>query len=76
MAENDLMNELIQKSIPPIVDPKEYVSFNGFVSLVLCPFVQGLFHGLGEGIARIYVGGWVGMPAHIALGAKMETVKK
>jgi hypothetical protein len=71
-GEMELVNDIIQKNIPQIIEPKEYISFNGFVALVLCPFVQGLFHGLGEGIARIYVGNWVGMAPHVALGARIN----
>lgn len=52
---NALVNEVIAQQIPPMIEPREYLSVNGVFTLVVVPFVQGLFHGFGEGISRIYL---------------------
>ncbi|KAI8912891.1 hypothetical protein BC831DRAFT_490602 [Entophlyctis helioformis] len=55
---------------PPIYDVSFFLSAKGFTNVVLAPFFQGMFHGFGEGIARIVVGRWVGVDPVTALIAR------
>ncbi|EGF82363.1 hypothetical protein BATDEDRAFT_86601 [Batrachochytrium dendrobatidis JAM81] len=58
----------------PIHDPEFFLTFKGITNLVIAPFFQGMFYGLGEGIARIFVGRWVGIDPLTALtGRKRDT---
>jgi hypothetical protein len=69
------VNQMITKNMPELIDPMDYWSFNGFIALFAAPFVQGLFQGLGEGVAKVIVGRWVGMDAYTALGARVSITK-
>ena len=53
------INSFIASKIPPLVDPYEYCTPTGLLNLVFAPFIQGLFQGLGEGLAKVIVGRWV-----------------
>ena len=57
--ELELLNSFIINKIPPLVDPSEYISISGVTNLVFAPFIQGMFQGLGESLARVIVGQWV-----------------
>ncbi|KAJ3293847.1 hypothetical protein HK104_004145 [Borealophlyctis nickersoniae] len=50
------------------VDLSRYTNLAGFVSLVVTPFFQGMFYGLGEGAAKVFIGRWFGVEPSIALG--------
>lgn len=67
---NDEINQFIENQMPVIKDLSEYWTIEGIVALTLGPFTQGLFHGLGEGIARVFVGGLVDLPPYYALGGR------
>ncbi|KAI8912416.1 hypothetical protein EDD86DRAFT_263055 [Gorgonomyces haynaldii] len=46
---------------------QDLFSFKAFLVLVVNPFVQGMFYGLGEGLGRVYVGRWFGIAPSKAL---------
>lgn len=46
---------------------KTYFGFNGFVQLILAPFFQGLFYGLGEASAKVGIGYWFNIDPLISL---------
>ncbi|KAH6583844.1 hypothetical protein BASA50_010623 [Batrachochytrium salamandrivorans] len=60
----------------PIHDPAFFFTLKGFINLVVAPFFQGMFHGLGEGIARILVGRWVGIDPLTALAGRRRDVSQ
>ncbi|KAJ3301563.1 hypothetical protein HDV03_000675 [Kappamyces sp. JEL0829] len=58
-------------------DLSVYLTYPGLVALTLAPFTQGLFHGLGEGLARVVVGHyWMGMEPYLALGGSRWSARK
>eukprot|EP00842_Homolaphlyctis_polyrhiza_P004100 jgi/Hompol1/4691/HPOL_000034-RA len=62
---NAALAQLIGASAP--LSLSNLLTLSGFVSLLIAPFFQGLAHGLGEGIARILVGRFVGVDPLSAL---------
>jgi hypothetical protein len=63
-------------AISGIHDLKRLFTFTAFSALILSPFVQGLFGGLGDGFGRITVGSWVGLTAAQALGTRYRGLSK
>ena len=67
--EMEMLNSLIP--LPEVLDLSCYWTVEGIVALTIAPFTQGLFHGLGEGLARIIIGSWwLGFTPYVALGGK------
>ncbi|KAL2915652.1 hypothetical protein HK105_204837 [Polyrhizophydium stewartii] len=50
------LDPLAALSSYPIHDPSFFLTAKGLTNLIVAPFFQGMFHGLGECIARILVG--------------------
>jgi hypothetical protein len=69
------INKLVESQLVPVKDLSEYWTVSGIITLTLAPFVQGLFYGLGEGIARVFVGEWIGLEPYYALGGRLEPSK-
>jgi hypothetical protein len=67
---NDEINQLLTSQMPVVKDLHEYFTLPGILSLTIAPFTQGLFHGLGEGIARVFIGDLVGLSPYYALGGR------
>ena len=53
------LNSFLTSKVPPLIDPMEYCTPTGAINLIVAPFVQGLFQGLGDGLAKVLVGKWV-----------------
>ncbi|KND01975.1 uncharacterized protein SPPG_02482 [Spizellomyces punctatus DAOM BR117] len=50
----------------------QYANLRAFVSLVITPFFQGMFYGLGEGTAKVMLGRYFGVDPLIALGGGQQ----
>ncbi|KAJ3189260.1 hypothetical protein HDU85_002888 [Gaertneriomyces sp. JEL0708] len=46
----------------------QYANVSSMVALVVVPFFQGLFYGLGEGAAKVLIGNYFGLEPIVALG--------
>ena len=50
-------------------DLSKYFTLAGIITLTVAPFTQGLFAGLGDALAKLYIGHyWLGMEPYLALG--------
>lgn len=54
--------------LPHDASLSQYANLRGFVNLVIIPFFQGMFYGLGEGTAKVLLGRWFGVDPLVALG--------
>ncbi|KAJ3047255.1 hypothetical protein HK097_011705 [Rhizophlyctis rosea] len=69
------------KDLLPHGSPKDdslarYANLAGFTQLVLSPFFQGLFYGLGEGTAKILLGRHFGVDPFVSLGRNPDLKPK
>ena len=53
-----------------IPDPSTIFTASGLTALVIAPFFQGMFYGLGEGFSKVIIGRWVGLDMYTSLGVK------
>ena len=59
--------ELLEKLVN-VPDPDLVWTTKGIIALIVAPFCQGFFYGLGEGIAKIGLGFWFGLDPAVSLG--------
>ncbi|KAI9091895.1 hypothetical protein DFS34DRAFT_634515 [Phlyctochytrium arcticum] len=52
----------------PLSTLQTYTTIPGLISLLITPFFQGMFYGLGEGLAKVVMGRYYGVEPVIALG--------
>jgi hypothetical protein len=55
----------IDLPLPEIQTVQSYWSLNGFVSVILAPFLQGMFYAFGEGLSYWSLAKWLQVDAKI-----------
>ena len=47
-----------------------FCTWKGISTMIIGPFFQGLFYGFGEGLAKIYIGYWMGIEPSVVFGGR------